>query len=150
MNLTTAIFIINPNVRAIRVSYEPGREGDQYVFKSFDQSIKVDDMVVIPTDSRYKQTVGKVVEVDLDIDIDSSIQFKWIIDKVDLAAHQNVLDLEADAVKKIKSAEMLSKRKELSEKLKADNPGLLDNLAIADASFGAPATPALPDAKTAS
>ena len=83
MNHSTAIFLINNDVRAIAVTYEKidlakdttkmmkyqaaylsgGRLPDgAVVFKTMDTAIKVDDFVIVPTDTRHGMTVCKVVE----------------------------------------------------------------------------------------
>ena len=65
-------------------------------------------------------TVCKVVEVDVDIDFDDAITYKWIVGKVDMPAYQTILDQEADAVAVIKSAEKTKKRAELRAAIVAD------------------------------
>lgn len=122
MNLTTAVFLINDDARAIMVTYEVdtiGRNAPRTMFKTFDKSIKVDDYVVVPTDTRHNLTVCKVVETDVDVDFDSSAQVSWIVGRVDLADVTQIKAQEDKAVEAIKAAEKLKKRKELSESMKA-------------------------------
>ena len=124
MNLTTAIFLIDSSVRAIKVIYNPDEPHKQYVFKTTDQSLQVDDYVVVPTDIKHKMTVCKVVETDVDVDYDSDIQYKWVVGKVDLKQYEAVLEIEKGKMAEVKKAETLSKRKELRVKLEASNPDL--------------------------
>jgi hypothetical protein len=54
MNFTAAVFLLNDSCRAVRVSYDTDHRGQSafnYVFKSFDASLKVGDIVVVPTDT---------------------------------------------------------------------------------------------------
>ncbi len=75
MNYSTAIFLINPKVRAIAAVYEPdtdNRKAPRTIFKTFDSTIEVGDYILVPTDTRHKMTVNKVVEVDVEPDLESS------------------------------------------------------------------------------
>lgn len=122
MNLTTSIFLINRDVRAVMVKYDPNKPaslpngasvGDPAMHKTLDQTIKVGDYVVIPTLTRHKMTVGKVVEVDVSVDFDSLIPANWIISRVDPAPYEATVKLEAEAIETIKKAEFARKRREL-------------------------------------
>lgn len=141
MNYSTAVFLINNNVRAVKVTYEPDAPNNpakRTVFKTFDQTIKEGDFVIVPTDTRHKLTVSKVVEVDVDVNFDASTTIEWLVGKVDLKAHEEVLAQEAEAIKQIKSAEIRKKREELAEALIKD-VGAVKTLPIA--SFGSTTAP---------
>lgn len=128
MNYSTAIFLINGDVRAVAVSYEQDAEGKGvkpfHLFKTFDPDVAVEDFVVIPTGTRHNMTVARVEEVDVEIEVDSTADLKWLVGRVDTAAHAAVVAKEADAIAKIKSAERRAKQDELKAKLLADNPDL--------------------------
>lgn len=146
MNYSTAIFLVNKDVRAVAVSYECGPDGKGVapfvVFKTMDRALRAGDMVVIPTDTRHRLTVGRVEELDVEIDFDSTTQLRWLVDRVDQAGYSAILAQEGDAIQAIKSAEARSKRDELARKLLADNPDL-QGLAIVNAAGpGLPAPPA--------
>jgi hypothetical protein len=136
MNYSAAVFLINDNARAIACTYQPedqpkdGHPGRAYVFKTLDATIKVDDFVVVPTNTRHGMTVNKVVAVDVDIDYDSDIKFAWIIGKVDKAAYDALLAKEAEAVTAINLAERTRKRHELRASLMAHSAEALKNLPI--------------------
>lgn len=134
MNTSTAIFLINPNARAVSCIYEAeGSKQTPYIFKTLDQSIKVNDLVVVPTDTRHNLTVVKVVEVDVDLDIDTPHQIKWVIGKVDLATHNELLELEADALAKIKASQLRKKREQLAKDLLDDHRAAIQSLPISTA-----------------
>ncbi len=137
MNYTTAVFLINPDARAVQCTYdekEGGAKLQSYTFKTIDKSIKVGDLVVVPTATRHCMTVVKVVETDIDIDVDTPHEIKWVVGKVDLMTHQALLDMEAEAITKIKAAEMQKKRKELAATLAANTSLDLTLLPMANSS----------------
>lgn len=129
MNYQTAVFLINKDVRAIRASYEENAK--QGIFKTMDASIKVDDIIVVPTNTRHKFTCVKVTEVDVDLDVDTTEVVLWVADKVNLKAHADLIEMEEKAVKTIRSAELLKKREDLAEALFKDNVGKLKALPMA-------------------
>ena len=59
--------------------------------------------------------VREVSEVDIDVDLDSTIQLKWIVSKVDKVAYEKTLADEAQAIKVIRMAEFANKRNALRE-----------------------------------
>ena len=128
MNYSTAIFLINSDVRAVSVSYEQDAEGRGikpfHTFKTFDPDVAIGDFVVIPTGTRHNMTVARVEEVDLEIDVDSCVDMRWLVGRVDTAAYEAVVAQEADAIAQIKSAEKRARQEELKAKLIADNPDL--------------------------
>ncbi|MCR5875129.1 hypothetical protein LRS10_13605 [Phenylobacterium sp. J426] len=128
MNYSTAIFLVNSDVRAVSVSYETDSVGNGVgpftLYKTLDPDIAKGDYVVIPTDTRHKMTVGRVEAVDVEVDFDSAVQVKWLIGRVDTIPHAEVVAKEAAAIQAMKSAEARSRREELAKKLLADNPEL--------------------------
>lgn len=139
MNYSTAVFLINPNARAVYATYEEGEKAPKTLFKTLDPGIKIDDLVIVPTDTRHKMTVVKVVEVDVDFDLDTTINIPWIIGPVDRAAFDKTLAAEQQAIQAIKSAELRKKRDDLRAALLVDQEAL-KSLPIT--SMGG--TPALP------
>lgn len=128
INYSTAVFLINKTVRAVRVSYEQDANGKGTgaltMFKTFDQSIKVEDFVIVPTDTRWKMTVCRVEEVDVEVDLESTVQVQWLVGGVDNEAYKAVLAQENAAIIQIKSAEKRRKQEELAAALLKDNPDL--------------------------
>lgn len=140
MNYSTAVFLINKNARAISATYESGDGAVRTVFKTLDASIKVGDFVIVPTDTRHKMTVVKVVEADVDVDFDSTIQMQWIVGTVDRKAFETTLSQEGDAITKIKSAELRKKRTELAASVLADYAPEIKLLPIAAMNGDTPKT----------
>lgn len=116
MNRTTTVFLVNKNVRAVMGIYEPGAKPE--MFKTFDPSVKKDDLMVVTTDTRHNFTVVKVTDVDVAVDIeDPNVKVKWAVTKLDLAEHNKIVSQENDAVDRVKHAEMNKKRRELMDNL---------------------------------
>jgi len=120
MNYSTAIFLISDQARAVLVTYDSEDTSPKTMFKTLDPDIKVDDFVTVPTDTRHNMTVCKVVEVDVEPDLESSTDMKWIIGVVNKADFDQIKSHEGDAIAKIRSAEKTRKRRELRDSLLAD------------------------------
>ncbi len=131
MNYTTAIFLINKNARAIAATYESEDNAKREIFKTLDASINVDDMIIVQTNTRHKMTVCKVVEVDVDFDLDSTTSMGWVIGKVDNMLYQQTLAQEQQAISAIKSAELRQKRDNLRDNLLKDHLETIKMLPIA-------------------
>lgn len=133
MNYSTAIFLINKNARAIRVNYDPDTKdvANFEIVKTLDQNIKVDDMVVVQSGTRHKMTTCKVIEVDVDFDLDNHKQMNWIIDVIDTTAFNEVVKLEGEAIATIKRAELRQKRDSLRDNLLKDHLDTIKALPIA-------------------
>lgn len=131
MNYSTAVFLINKNTRAVRATYECDTGAKRSLFKTFDQSIAIDDLVIVPTDTRHKFTVVKIVEIDVDLDFDTTENVQWIVGRVDLSNHATRLQQEQAAIAAIKSAELRRKREELSKAMFADHAESLKALPLA-------------------
>ena len=138
MNYTTAVFLINKHVRAVLATYESEDNAKRTLFKTLDDTVAVGDFVVVPTDTRHKMTVCKVVETDVDVDFDSTAPVAWVIGKVDRTAHEQVLAQEGTAIQAIKSAELRQKRDNLRKAMFADHLDTLKALPIAAMNGDAP------------
>lgn len=122
MNYSTAVFLINKDVRAILTVYDDfttEAEGKRkaVMHKTLDAGIKAGDYVIVPTHTRHKMTVVKVLATDVDVDFDSDNNVEWVIGKVDKAAYDGIVAQEQQATVAIRSAEAQSKREELKQKL---------------------------------
>lgn len=124
MNHTTAVFLINKDLRAILAEYEPGSAVKKIMFKTLDATIAKDDFVVVPTGTRHGMTVVKVTDVDVSVDFDDPTKVDWVIGKVDRAAYETTLKEEAQAIETIKSAEFRARRAKLFDELVADKDAI--------------------------
>ncbi len=120
MNYSRAIFLISDNARAVMCTYEADDDAPQTMFKTLDPDIKVDDFVVVPTNTRHKMTVCKVMAVDVEPDLESSANIDWIVGVISRADFEAIKSQEDEAIERIKAAERRRKKAELRETLLKD------------------------------
>lgn len=123
MNYSTAVFLINPNCRAIEAIYEADtdqRKAPRSIFKTFDEAIKEGDIILVPSETRHKITTCKVTAVDVELDITTTAEIKWIIGVVDQAGFEELKGVEQKAITQIKAAEKNHQREELRKKMFAN------------------------------
>ena len=139
MNRSTTVFLINKDIRAFTAIYEDGHKAEY--FKTFDQTLKKDDLVVVESGTRHNFTVVKVVDPNASVDIqDNDLKVKWMVSKIDLTEHKEILGNENDAVEKVKQAEFNKMRRDLMANMV--NPEDADAIrALPIYKNGAPADP---------
>ena len=148
MNYSTAVMLVNKSIRAVRTIYQPEIASDRtkqtrYTFKTIDENIKVGDLVLVPTDTRFGFTVNEVVEVDIDVDFDSNVQVKWVVSKVDLKAYEEIHAMENRLIDVIKKGELRKRRETIMQNtLDAATAGEIEGLDIAKLSPKTIAAPA--------
>lgn len=121
MNYSTAVFLINDQVRAVYAIYEPDKadqKSRRYLFKTFNKSLKAGDMVVVPSTIRHQLDIAKVTDVDVSIDLDSATNIDWIVGVVDTEDFLHIISEEKAAIETIKQAQMAEKRDKLAASLK--------------------------------
>lgn len=136
MDNSTIVLLINDDARAIMGRYEPG--GKAELFKTLDQSIEVDDIVVVQSGTRLYYTTVRVTEIDVDVNFDTAKDVKWVVDRVDIPAHHFLLEQEKEAIGAVQSAERRRKRDELRATMFTDHQEQIKSLSIAN----------IPDAET--
>ena len=136
MNYSTAVFLINDQVRGVTVRYDPelNTKSNDVIFKTLDQDLAKDDLVVIPTKSRCKATVGIVIEVDVDVDLDSGQNMEWIVGRLDMGDYDRVVAEEEKAIATIRRAEVRQKRENMKASLFKDQEAMLSTLALSHTS----------------
>lgn len=130
MNYSTAVFLINKNARAVIGVYETDNNAKRTTFKTLDQHIAIGDFAIVPTETRHKMTIIKIVDVDVDVDFDSPHPMEWIIGIVDRTAFEATLAQENTAIAVIKSAELRKKRDELRDAMFKDHLDTLKTLEL--------------------
>ena len=103
-----------------------------YVFKTMDASLVVGDIITVQSTTRHGITVCRVTEVDVEIDLDTTLELKWVISKIDTEAFMEVLQMEADAVKAVQRAEKNARRDKIKKQIIGDNADIIGTLAIAN------------------
>lgn len=133
MNHSLAVFLINSQVRLIEVDYEPSSakgpvpyNGHHVKFKCIDPTIKVDDYVIVQSNTRWGYTVAKVRAVDLRVNYGDPTEVFWA-QRVDVPEFERILALEKGAVDAIAKADERKQREELARVLLNDAPELAGN-----------------------
>lgn len=131
-NHSRVVFVVNDDVRCVLCSYEgdwkqdngkivpPPR--DQWTeYKTFNQNLKVGDFVVVPTNTRHGMTVVRVEEINVTPDVKSSKTMNWVIDVVDRAGYEDVLEVEKGMIDQIKVIDRERERREIRKTILGDN-----------------------------
>lgn len=131
MNYSTAVMLINANIKAVRGQYE--ENGIIEIFKTLDQSLRKDDIVVVESGTRWKYTTVKILDVvNVTVDFDSDKIIKWVVQKVDIVTHAAIKEMEDKAIEVIKAGEMRKRREDIRKNtLDAVAAGEIDKLDIA-------------------
>lgn len=135
MNYSTAVMLINANIRAIKTIYKPDilrADGKsalnevRTIYKTLDPDLKKGDLVVVPTATRHGMTVVLVDEVDVEVDFESPVQVGWVIDKVSKDAVDKILLEEGKWIEMLKASEKRKKREEIKKSMLAmyDDEGI--------------------------
>ncbi len=126
MNYSTAVMLINPNIRAIKTIYKPDTlrldgkstmNEPRVIYKTLDTTIKKGDLVVVETHTRHGMTAVLVDEVDVEVDFESDVQVRWVVDKVDTAQLKTIQTEEAKWIDALRASEKRSKREEIKKKM---------------------------------
>lgn len=126
MHDSRKVFLLDDEPRCVLCTYEadtPTQKASSTEFKTWDSNIKVGDYVVVPTDTRHCMTVVKVVDVDVEPNIESHAKMDWIIGTVDRHDFEAIVAQERRFLDAARSAEKARKKKELKEAFLADVDG---------------------------
>ena len=123
MNYSTAILLINPSCRAVKAIYqsdptdETRPRAKRELFKTFDHSIKVGDIAMVPSTTRHMVTTVKVTDVDVEWDVHTCEEVKWVIGVIDQGEYISLKSQEEAAINQIKESEKTFERNELKKKM---------------------------------
>jgi hypothetical protein len=126
-NNTMAVFLVTDTVRALKATYELDRdnkEAPREWFKTFDKSVKVNDLCVVPSGTRHGFTIVRVTDVDCEVDLQSGSNFRWIAGTFDKTEYEKLLEQETFMLSKIASARKAREREELRKSMLLDDPTL--------------------------
>ena len=129
------IFVLNDDTRGMLLRYTPleeDRNAKCSVAKTLDTSIEKGDLVIVASDTRYGFTVSKVEEADYEVDIEAHENVQWIVGKVDLTAHEDLIAQEEVGIAQVKSAEKARKKRELRDAIFANQEEKFAGLSIAN------------------
>ena len=140
MNFNTAIFLVNDKCRGVTLAWEwcdhdgkaaNGQPVKTDLFKTFDPHVKKGDLVLGETQSRHKLCVYRVVETDVEVDLETTAYIPWIVERISGAALQRLRDMETEMVETIKRKDKERRRAELAQTMLKDYGEEIKNLAAA-------------------
>lgn len=130
MDNSAIVLLINDDARVVSCEYEP--DGPRTNFKTLDQTIAVDDLVVVQSGTRHGMTVVRVREVDLEVNFDTTGKVDWVVQPVDSDRFQQTLEIEKEAISAVQAAERKRKRDELRASLFANHEDQIKTLRLAN------------------
>lgn len=104
-----ASLIINEGLRTIKVSFSQNRNtiDDRatalYTYKTLDDTIKENDIVVVKVGDRIK--TASVIKVDAVADLTGDFDYQWIVQKVDTTEYDKLNEMEQGASEKLRELE---------------------------------------------
>lgn len=136
MHDSSRVFLASDRVRACKGIFETDapngmQTAKRELFKTFNEKIKAGDLVNVETGTRHGVSVVKIVEADVDIDIESDEPIRWIIGGVDLGEYDKFKTMENDMIGEMKKAELKAKRDDMRAKVMGRHADILQNSAIA-------------------
>lgn len=119
MHGSMKVFLLDDAPICVKVNYDPDKTHGQtdYHFKTWEKDIKVDDFVVIPTNTRHGYTVGKVTEVDVEPDLEANYEMKWVVSIINVPAYIAMAEKEKEFISIANRAEREAKKKQLREQM---------------------------------
>lgn len=137
-NFSRLITLFNEDIIVIEAVYESLEEKpnqQRYQFKTLDHALEVGDLINVPADTtRHGVTTVKIVEVGVEIDLDSSNELRWVIDKVNLKEHEHIIEEEKKWITAYKKSEDRKRKEEMKKNMidMLDDPDIdLSSLGIA-------------------
>lgn len=112
---------MHDDCRVIACSYDQDKDGKGIapftLFKTFDKDIAKEQLVIVPTNTRYGFTAVRVEELDVEWSPESTTPIDWIVGKLDPAHFENLKAQEKKALEIINAAEKRKQREEMKAKV---------------------------------
>ncbi len=129
INPSLAAFLLpgDKRPRCVSVSYDrikgavKGQDAGSDIksFKTFDRALAKGDLVIVPTDTRWGFTVGRVEDVDLIVNYSSPEQMRWIAGRMDKPAYDRIIENEKHLTGTVAKATEEKARRELMDEMLA-------------------------------
>lgn len=132
-NKSMAVFVMNEEVRGIKAVYEDIHETPAF-YKTFDQNVKVGQLIVVPASTRLGFTTNKVVEVDVEPDINRSGEVKWIVGSVSLENYESCLEQEQEMITQLNALEKRKAREAVKAEMEKSFGEDLKSITMIEAS----------------
>ena len=118
-NKSMAVFAVDKNIRGIVAVYNDTDSTDQGVFyKTFDDSLAVDDIIVVPTKTRLGYTTNKVVKVDVAPDFERTKEVKWVVGRVNMDMFDKNVAGEKSLIEKLNEGDLNRARDDVARQLR--------------------------------
>lgn len=129
-NANTIASLMIDGLKSVKVKFSINSD-KLYTYKTLLTDLEVDDFAIIKNYDTYK--VVQVVEIDdiPDLNIDSNIEYKWIVQKVDVEQYNELVQMENDIsieLKRLQQKSIVSKAKDLLAETLGINMEDLDKL----------------------
>lgn len=111
------ILALDPTIKVVRLMY--AESGSNPIYAKTELDLEVDDIVVVSTGTRVNYTCCKVIDADVDFDVESHDELVWVVGFVDIPAHNARLARESRIVKAVTTANRQRQRDKLREQLTA-------------------------------
>jgi len=136
MHSSRKVFLLDNEPRCVLATYEKD-EGPLYntkkvkttEYKTFDDDVAVDDLVIVKTNTRHGFTVVKVKEVDVEPDLDSSDEINWVVSRFDTGIYEGIIKKEEEFLSAVRKAEKTRRKAELKKDFLADADASVNLLA---------------------
>lgn len=123
MNHSTLAVLLDDNVQLVECIFT--EKGKKYTYKTLDKTIKEGDLVVVECYAKdydedgqnFNAKVVKVIKVNTQVDFNSSTQYKWVIQKLDYKAFEELKFREDKLISDFHSLELKHKKKSIREAL---------------------------------
>lgn len=117
MNYSTAVILINKNVRIVEGKYEDG--GKIQLFKTLDHTLKIDDYAVVESGTRWGITTVKITKDKVYTNLDATAEVGWVVQKIDMPTHEKVKEMEARAIDIVARGEQMNRQEEVLRNTRA-------------------------------
>lgn len=114
--LADLILAEKENFKFVAVTFAPySTTGNKYYYKTL-LDIEEGDFVAVTTPGNKHQVVQVEEVLDYtEADIDEKITYKWVVQKIDFTAYEQVVEMEANLSKQLKTAERRRRLTEMKE-----------------------------------
>ena len=115
MHESRKIFLTDAEPICILATYEDHEDANKTALKTYDETLAVDDYIVVPSATRHEMTVMKIVEVGVEPNLDSNSKIDWVIGKIDRTPYEKLLSQEGDFLSRARKAEKKRKKEQMRE-----------------------------------
>lgn len=115
MHSSRKVFVLNKDILCVKTTYDAHEGADQKEYKTFDTTLEVGGLVLVPTGTRHKFTVVKIAAIKVKPDWESDKPIEWIVGKVDTSHFENVQAQETRILETVNEAERAQRAKEIKE-----------------------------------